>query len=1064
MIPRSTIKVLLALLIFLATAPVTAQLPAFKCTRLTNIDGLSDNMVFCALQDRYGFMWFGTRDGLNKYDGYKFMIYKPPPNIISALPDAAISCLYEDKAGNLWAGTQSGNILKFDNQSQRLIRYRDTINDSHPNPLHDPVFSICEDPGGSLWITTWPPNIGLRKLTPSTGQYTYYYPDKNTPYSLSGLPSCVCTDSNGIVWVGTVFHGLNRYDPKYDRFVNYHTEPGYAYAYTNQINHIYANPDGSFWTSDTSMKVYHLSWRNNKFHSVVFQPHIKTSYDDIPVSSILTTSTGLIWTGILNIGLHIFDPYTKNSQIYNYRTTDAYSLTSNKILYIYQDRNNNIWICTASGINKFHHRTSYFTHFQYEKQNLPDLSNIRAIYKDTAGNLWLGTSGLGLIKATSDSWCTYRHPYPHKQSLRKNTINIIYQDSKGILWLGTNLGLTTFDTRTSLFQDPYLYIDNKQTKLWEVKEWRIWSIIDDLDQSLWFGTLRQGLYKIDSTRTKITPYLHIFSSRSTKTDSSATWLNDGVFCSYKDKRDNLWFGTNQGLYKLDKITQRFQIYSHDSRDMHSISHHHVWYIHESQDGTIWLGTSGGGLNALNPHTGVFTHFTENDGLPSNIICGILEDSHQNLWISTNKGLARFNIRSKNVTSFGIGDGLFISEFHFKTCFKDTDGTMYFGGTGGYIRFHPDSISTSSKAPMIAFTSFKVFDKELATDTAITYKREIQLDHTSNYFSVEFAALDFSNPLKNNYRYKLTGFDEQWRETNGSRPYASYTNIPPGEYVLWVQGSNSDGVWNSAGINLFIVIQPAWWQTWWFRTSIVLTLIIIAMLFARWRYRSLKRRNEIERRLVESQLQALRSQMNPHFIFNSLNSILHFITTNDPETAHVYLSKFSKLIRAILEDSRSEFISLEEEVRVLGLYLELEALRFDNQFSYEIIIDPEIDLQTQQIPPMLLQPHVENAIKHGLIHTVPNGRLEITIQRQGEIIICSIIDNGIGRERAQTLKQHSLHTHVSQGIGLTRDRIEILNSIHSEHYGVDINDLTDRDGISSGTRVDIRISSSSHEPE
>lgn len=1051
--------VVLAMFLLLPIVQATAQQPAFKCTRLTTADGLSDNMVFCALQDRYGFMWFGTRDGLNKYDGYRFTTYKPDPNNINSLPDAAISCLYEDHTGNIWAGTQNGNLMRFDRQSQRFIRYQDKINEAHPHPLRDPVSSICEDSSGFLWVTTWPPNIGLRKLNPLTGKYVYYYPDKSDPYSISGLPTYVCKDSMGTVWIGTNFHGLNRYDPKHDRFINHRTEPGYSFAYTNEVSCIYAASDGSFWTTDTSRRIYHLSWQKDRFHSTVFQPSIQVSYDDTPVSSVLQASTGWIWSGISNIGLYIFNPVTSQSYIYMDNSDDTYSLMANRIMHVFQDQSSNIWVCTASGINKFHHRTTYFKHFQHKSPS--DISNVRSIYKDKKGNLWLGTAGLGLVRVDSNSWDVYSASF---HSLKKNTVNTIYQDSSNILWLGTNIGLITFNIQEETFQEPYLHLTTQQIKLWDVKEWRIWSIVEDLSRALWFGTLRQGLYKLDKKRTEITPYLHIFNSRSTKTDSSAIWLNDGAFCSYRDRYGNLWFGTNQGLYKLYKGTQHFQIYSHKSADSTSISHNHVWYIHESGDGTIWLGTSGGGLNALNPRTGSFTHYTEENGLPSNIICGILEDSHNNLWISTNKGLARFNTRSKKVTSFGVGDGLFISEFHFKTCFKDSDGSMYFGGTGGYVHFHPDSISTNTQFPLLAFTSFKVFDRELTADTAVAWKREVRLDHTSNYFSVEFAALDFSNPLKNSYRYRLIGFDEQWRETDGSRPYASYTNVPPGEYTLWLQGSNSDGVWNEKGISLKVIIEPAWWQTWWFKIAVLLMLFMMVAALVWWRYRSLKRRAEVERRLIDSQLQALRSQMNPHFIFNSLNSILHFITTNDPEKAHVYLSKFSKLIRAILEGSRSEFIPLEEEIRVLTLYLELEALRFDNRFSYEIIVDQNIDLQNQQIPPMLLQPHVENAIKHGLIHTVPDGRLEIRIRREGDHIVCSVVDNGIGRKQAQALKQQSLYKHVSRGIALTKDRIEILNSIHSEHYGVEINDLTDDNGISTGTRVDIHITSALPEPE
>lgn len=1016
-------------------------------------------------------MWFGTRDGLNKYDGYKFTVYRHNPADSGSLSDNAISCLFEDSRGNIWAGTHRGSLNMFNRSTNTFSHYYPGSKLSQENALGE-IAVICEDLKGYLWFTSSPPNTGLRKLNPRTGQVYHYLYDPSDPHSISSNDATyVCRDSMGVIWIGTFNCGINRYNEKDDNFTNYRTQPDYGVKITGEIQQLHAYQNHSFWIGDTSAYISLFSLSKEQSRRVKFTfTYIPLGRGENRTTSVLQDRSGQIWVARLG-GVYFLN---KNDGLITPITltiAGSSDFAANNVANLYQDQNGNIWICTVSGVLKIHFQSRYFQHFQLLSPDFQAV-NVRSIFKQNNNTLWVGSEGNGLYKIDPLSISVLHPPPPHQSDFRINTINTIYKDSTERIWCGTNAGL--------LFADTLTHKLRSFPPLQSQQEMRIWSIIDPTSAVLWCGQLRTGFQKIDLSnyqKSRYYPYVNslFFLDKSGALGKSdlyqkgyiptvdteiPTRINNSIFSLLRDSKGQIWVGTNRGLYKVAPSEQNVVHYKYMDNDSSSVSPYDIWYIHESQDGTIWLGTSGGGLNALNPRTGSFTHFTEENGLPSNIVCGILEDDHHNLWISTNKGLTRFNTRSKHITSFGIGDGLFISEFHFKACFKDTDGTMYFGGTGGYVRFHPDSITANSKAPMMAFTSFKVFDKELLLDTAITYKREIQLNHTNNYFSVEFTALDFSNPLKNNYRYRLIGFDEQWRETDGSRPYASYTNIPPGEYVLWVQGSNSDGVWNSAGISLFIVISPAWWQTWWFRTAVILSLMIIVASLAWWRYRSLKRRNEVERRLVESQLQALRSQMNPHFIFNSLNSILHFITTNDPETAHIYLSKFSKLIRAILENSRSEFISLEEEVRVLGLYLELEALRFDNQFSYEIVIDPDIDLQAQQIPPMLLQPHVENAIKHGLIHTVPDGRLEVRIRRQGDIIICSVTDNGIGRERAQALKQRSLYKHVSQGIALTKDRIAILNSIHSEHYGVEINDLTDDSGISSGTRVDIRVSSGS----
>jgi ligand-binding sensor domain-containing protein len=1037
MILHSTIKHFLILVVLLVTVPVAAQQPAFKCTRLTNVDGLSDNMVFCALQDRHGFMWFGTRDGLNKYDGYKFTVYRHNATDPSSLSDGGVYTLFEDSGGNLWVGTHTGGLNRFDRETGRFIRYGFSSGESIGQ-----ISSICDDIQGNIWFTTSPPITRLYKLLFPSGTIVNYEHSDDDPWSInSPLINYVCRDSTGKMWV-TTHLGFNQYDYQRDGFINHQNNPAYRHR-LGSSNSLRANKNNSFWICDTTDRVVYVSYTGNGFTYKTIFPNTASRLPGNNGRCILPDRSGSIWFATVGNGIARIDTVLGQYTSLPQQENAYYNIPSKRIFDLYEDRSQNIWVCTDAGIGKLSRQTQYFHHF--DDQSGLSHRDVRSITRDYRGALLVGTAGGGLDRILDNSLQQITPIAPYTQSFRARTINTIYSDKRHTLWLGTNTGLYTMGQGAGRYHLSPMGLYGQ----------RIWSMLEDSNGNFWVGTLHGGLICIN--RGKVVYYLR-------RKDNLNPYAHTSVFSLLETPDGILWIGTNDGLYKFNTHTSEWKHWLYKADNAPGLTNNDVWCIHESRDGTIWLGTSGGGLNALNPRTGSFTHFTEDDGLPSNIICAILEDDHQNLWVSTNKGLARFNIRSKNITSFGIGDGLFISEFHFKTCFRDTDGTMYFGGVGGYIHFHPDSISNNSNAPQMAFTSFKVFDRELATDTAIAYKREIKLDHTSNYFTVEFTALDFSNPVKNHYRYRLMEFDDHWRETDGSRPYASYTNIPPGEYVLWVQGSNSDGVWNSAGVSLFIVVQPAWWQTWWFRVAAAFGVVVLVVSFTWWRYRSLKQRNEVERRLVESQLQALRSQMNPHFIFNSLNSILHFITTNDPETAHVYLSKFSKLIRAILEDSRSEFISLEEEVRVLGLYLELEALRFDNQFSYEIIVDPDIDLQTQQIPPMLLQPHVENAIKHGLIHTVPDGRLEISIRRQGDIIVCSVSDNGIGRERSQALKQQSLYKHVSQGIGLTKDRIAILNSIHSEHYGVEINDLTNGNGTSSGTRVDIRISSFSQEPE
>lgn len=1006
------------------------QQPAFKCTRLTTADGLSDNMVFCSLQDRDGFMWFGTRDGLNKYDGYKFTVYRNNPTDSTTLSDNAIFCLFEDAKGNVWIGTYSGGICRFDKNSNSFVRYYHVPKYAEKKDVGQ-VTSICDDADGSIWMTTSSlPFPQLYKLNPATGHCINYSQFPSDKYKLRGqYVSRVCRDSTGRIWIVSG-SGVSYYDAQHDAFRSVATPPE---LYALNVPNFVATDKQYLWVAGSTDDVWCMRYAQREPSFQRFRPVARDQILDNAVLSVLSHRQNVIFVATSGNGLYALNI---SSQRYVHLPQEDYSvhsLPSKGIFQLYKDRQGNVWVCTDAGIGKFNAHTYYFQH--YNSQTGIPYTKLRSLYWDSHGDFWVGTAGGGLYKRAGDTSSHYTAASPYAGSLLANTVNALYEDSKQRLWVGTNRGVALLNAAKGNYQRTALPLNGDG----------VWSIVETASGDLWFGTLRGGLNRVDA-QNKVTYFL-----RDTHSDGGV-----GILSLVEGATPILWVGTTNGLYKMNTHTNTWQHYRYQVQDSTGLNSNDIWYIHQAKNGMLWLGTSGGGLNLFDPATGKATYVTEKDGLPSNIICAILEDEHDNLWVSTNKGLARFNTKTREVKTFGVGDGLYISEFHFKTCFKAADGSMYFGGTGGYVHFHPDSIVNNATAPSMAFTGLKVFDKELDIDSSLMGGNRIVLGHNSNFFTVEFAALDFTNPVKNQYKYKLEGLDEQWRTTDGSKPSASYTSVPPGEYVFYVQGSNSDGVWNTKGLQLVIVVQPAWWQTWLFKVSVLAFAVLLVALGLQWRYRSLKRRNEIEKRLVESQLQALRSQMNPHFVFNSLNSILHFITSNDQETAHTYLSKFSKLIRAILEQSRSEFISLAEEVYVLKLYLELEALRFDNRFHYSITVSDDIDVEEQQIPPMLLQPHVENAIKHGLIHTVSDGRIDIVIRREGESIVCSVIDNGIGRQRSQSLREKSLVRHISRGTGLTEERLSILNNLHSAQYGIQTHDLSDSTGAARGTRVDVRI--------
>jgi hypothetical protein len=484
-------------------------------------------------------------------------------------------------------------------------------------------------------------------------------------------------------------------------------------------------------------------------------------------------------------------------------------------------------------------------------------------------------------------------------------------------------------------------------------------------------------------------------------------------------------------------------------------------VNQDSDGNMWVGTIGAGLNFIDLAMKEITRYSEQDGLPNNVIYSALEDDDGNIWISTNYGLTRFDRDNRSFIKYDVKDGIQGNEFNGGAYYKNDKGEMYFGGMNGFNLFHPDEIKTNEVPPIMVITGFSIFNDPqpgpfLDGDTIV-------LRYSDNFFSIEFAALEYTNPSKNIFRYKLENYDNQWITRDASMREADYKKVSPGTYVFRVIGANNDGVWNTSGTSLVIRITPPWYETWIFRILFALLVIFTFWSIIYWRFKSLKKKHEVEKKVLEIEKQifeleqkALRLQMNPHFIFNSLNAIQSFVISNDTEKAIPYLAKFSHLMRMILANSSESYIPLKDELRALKYYMDLEKLRFDDSFDYTIEIDEVIDEDFVEIPPMILQPYVENAIIHGLNHKEERGKLELKFKLNKRSLTCTIEDNGIGRERARQIREQSGIRRQPRGMMITRERLEIMKRQNKEDFSVDVEDLKDPDGNAAGTRVSISM--------
>lgn len=1025
-------------------AHAAAQVTTLKFDRLTSENGLSDNYVTCAIQDSHGFMWFGTRDGLNRFDGYSFLVYRHDPTVRGSLSDGSIESLLEDRRRRLWVGTHSGGLDRFDAESERFRHYRHDQAD--PCSIGEGrITSLCEDARGNLWAGTTDRASGVSRWEIDEDAFTRFRYDPLDPNSLSSdRVAGVCRDSAGNVWVATMDSGLNRYDPSICGFINHHTVPAYACVADEPLNAIRTDRDGRLLLF-TGLNTIRFDPRTACGQR--FAPAGEGAPVVDPLATVLTDRGGTCWTASHKRGVIASNPTWEGALRLRNSPAVPTSIASDVVFCICEDNAGNIWFGTERGISRVNRRTWQFRYLQHDPFDSTTIAGpvVRSMAVDRSDALWLGTNGGGL-----DRWdrgaARVRHMRLDNDTIDGgiNTVNTIHIDAAGNKWLGTNWGLVLIradGTRS------FWHHNSKDSN--SIGHGGVWSILERRSGEIWVGTLYSGINILDRNTGRFRHLRH-------DPLNPAGLSSNGILALFETPDGAVWAGTDNGLNRIDPRTGRCRHYQNDVDDSTSLSNNRVWFIIQATDGMLWIATSGGGVNRMDPATGRCRRFSERDGLAANTAAALMEDGHGNIWASTARGLSRINPTNGTVRSYLSSDGLPVYEYHFKSCCRDSSGTIYFGGTNGAVGFRPDDLVDNSHAPPVEITSFRTIDSAFHMSTSLASARTITLGPENNSFTLEFAALDYTNPQANRYRYVLEGFDREPRAVTASHRFAEYTNVPPGHYRFIVSGANSDNLWSVHSRSVEIVVEPAYWQTWWFRGIAIIAgaAVIGGALVAR--VRSVRNKEQTERRVVEYQLQALRAQMNPHFLFNSLNSILYFVVRRDIESAQSYLSAFSSLVRNTLESVRSDSVSLADELESLRLYLKLESLRFKDRFNVSIEIASEIDPDAVDVPPMIIQPYVENALRHGLAHKEGHGSIAIHLRRRADDLLCSIVDDGVGRQRSAEIQRNELRAHRVHGMALTRNRLDVLSRLHRQRYHVAVTDLVSDGGSALGTRVDISI--------
>ncbi|MEO6000170.1 MAG: two-component regulator propeller domain-containing protein [Chitinophagaceae bacterium] len=1013
------------------------------------------------VQDKQGYMWFVTQHGLYRYDGYQMISYNYEP--INPVNKKLIS-ICADSSGSIWMGSFNTGLERFDPLDKTFKHYSHNAKDDI-SISHETVPIILQDHDGILWVGT---HGGLDRFDSRTGNFIHYRHHANDSTSLShNQVRTIYEDRQGTLWVGTgspypwegggpEVGGLNRFDRKTGKFTRYlHDRNDQHSLINNQVRAILEDSKGNFWVGTAGDGLHTMDRAKGTFERHLYEPSHPERLSRPPLNKqaigehimfIKEDAAGGIWIGTTNAGMNYYDTKTKKITHYGSGKDTDDGLPDRGIWSAFTSREGVLWIGTANGnlyrIDPLHQNIPHY----------PSPGNSRVeSFLEEAGTLWIGTEeGLFRKDLTTGIIKRFLHDTLNPASLCSNYIQYILKDREGKIWIATKGGLDLLnkDNQTFTHYQP----DPKVSS--SLSATGVNFIYEDPEAKLWIAT-EKGLNLMDRNTGKFRSYF---------IDPDNTVLGSNcITYVLKDRQGKFWVGSWFGLYLFNQQNGTFKEYL-KGKSSYSIC--------EDSRGNLWVG-SVDGLHLYNRASDRFLHFTDSSSLAGiTEVYNIAEDNQENLWLYSSAGLVKLNPERNKTSLYSKNYGVKGEEMEFSSCYKSPQGRLYFSDQSGYFALFPDQLSGNSKPPEIAFTDFYLADqlvkpgKEGPLMEPLSRAKEIRLHHDQNIFSFYFTAFHYSDPQSNHHLYKLENYDKEWRQS-GSERRGYYLNVPPGRYVFKVKAATSNGVWAEKSIN--VIITPPWWSTWWFRIMAAFLVFAIFYGIIRWqmhqKFRVQLERSEKEKQLIEFQrqkgmleMQALRAQMNPHFIFNCLSSINKFILKNESQSASDYLTKFSRLIRMVLNHSKQAFVTLEDELEMLRLYLEMERLRFQQSFDYNIVLKNEMDAECIFIPPLLLQPFAENAIWHGLMHKKGQGHLEIALSTENKILTCIITDNGIGRTKAGLLKSKSAEKQKPLGLQITAERLALLNQELGAQTIFDIEDIADDAGNAAGTRVVLRMHS------
>lgn len=977
-------------------------------------DGLPHNTITAIHQDRQGYLWVGTYNGLCRYDGFEFRVFHEELHPGGLKVPHAVGVIFEDRSGNIWIGTRGGVVSRFDTKTQTWQSY------VAPEPILTSIRCFYQDPEGTIWVGTRDGYLG--KVDSAAGNVHFIKVHSN---NISGI---VLTSNSELLLCGDLM---------------------YVYSTISQSAHPYTGQHSNFLKSPNIIERNGSQVLLNGYGVCI----LSSTFPDQPYINVPWPVTGVV-LGTCYDNRRFIIHNEENVHVFalDGSVTDSFTipglsvqLRKQELNAVFLDRDNILWFATNSGLFKIDKQ-------KYRFSNLLNESYVRSIYPSTEG-IWVGLrrAETKLIPEGNreDPQRTIKFRDVNQDPFAVPTMNCFLKTRNGEFYAGCLEGIA----RMNKTQTELVTLNPGREKFTRELLLEIWALHEDENGNIWIGTNKSGLLIWDPVRDTLHQIADLPGADTRKKGSFAVWS----ICPDHDGR--VWLGTSNGLYLYNKGPGRPGRHSFKRQEGFGgtpLKGLHVWNIFEDSRHRLWVGTTDDGVNVVEAsRTGLYTLNIET-GLPSNAVSAVQEDRYGNVWLSTMNGLVRVK-SDESIEIYTEENGLVSNDFNFKAAAKDGRGNLYFGTKLGVLFFDPalfENVKSAGYAPVIS--EFTLLGKE-AGETLL--KGDVlELEYWENFFQFRFALLHYRNPGRHTYVYRLRGFEEDWNLVSSKNPFARYTDVPPGNYVLEVRAS-SDGInWHPVGLQKQIRIYPALWQQTWFLVSIGVLIVLLAAVFIRWRFANLLRREkeraDFMRRLGELELQALQAQMNPHFIFNSINSIQHYVLSHDEISANNYLTSFARLMRLFLQSSKHKYITLKDELEILGNYIKMEALRFEEKFDHSIEIGNDVPLHVK-IPTMILQPFVENSINHGLLAKKGKGNLRLAFRREGNSLCCVIDDNGIGREKA-TLNRQRMGEHQSMGMGLIEERLKIYEALEEMNVQVSITDKVSKENEALGTLVEICI--------